>query len=83
MDTDRRHLHLQMGIPHHRLPGNIKHTTLGPRQCRRNRRNSRDRTRERGDDSLILDPNAWILDQVRRPSMRIRGTWVDRCLLPP
>jgi hypothetical protein len=87
MDTVRRHLHRQMDILHRRLPGNIKHTILrlgpGPRQCRRNHRNSRDRTRERGDASLILDPNAWILDQARHPNMRIRGTWVGRCPLQP
>ncbi|KAJ5397595.1 hypothetical protein N7509_005708 [Penicillium cosmopolitanum] len=36
-----------------------------------------------GDVSLILDPNAWILDQARHPNMRIRGTWVGRCPLQP
>lgn len=87
MDTDRRHLRRQMDILPRRLPGNTKHTILrlglGPRQCRRNHHNSRDRTRERGDVSLILDPNAWILDQARHPNMRIRGTWVGRCPLQP
>lgn len=85
MDTDHRRPRRQTDIPRRRPQVNIKHTILEPQQCHqchRNHNTRRDRTRERGVDSLILDPNAWILDQARRPNIRIRGTWVDRCLLP-
>lgn len=82
MATDPHHLRRQMDtLRHHRLD-NIKPTTLGQRPCPRSRRR-RDSTQGRRDDSPTPDPNAWILDPVRRPSIRIPAISAGQCPLLP